>query len=500
MKEKEPSIEKKPLLFSIVDRFSILKKLVRLGGIRFKWGTVIFFTILIIIFVFSSIFMFMSTRALLAANDKLCQTIAGNISSTEPILTGEKKPFKRSLILQDVVTSLYKSDINGLRHAAVYDLDGKLTEMAGTYAAHSDSSRRGRWIPRMTYVEIQNVKSFEKARIFLTEESGRAFPCYRYRMPFTFFSVPVGVIEIVFTEESILEPVRKTAVYIMIFSAVTMVMGIYLSTRISGGMVKPIRKLTRGMHRVRNGDLDTEINIYRHDEVGDLSIEFNNMTAHLKEKLIMQKFVSDSTISMIKEKSKTRKKDELDLGGTRQNLVFLFSDVRGFTAMSEKMEPEEVVAILNEYLDLQAQIIRKHAGDIDKFVGDEIMAVFSGDDRADRALRASLEIIRAIKLLNDERSDRGEVTVDVGIGLNIGDVVHGRMGSRDRMDHTSIGDAVNLAARLCSNADRGEILASAELMAQAEKTRYRVKKLDPISVKGKEKPVAIYSVKGIKAG
>jgi adenylate cyclase len=101
-------------------------------------------------------------------------------------------------------------------------------------------------------------------------------------------------------------------------------------------------------------------------------------------------------------------------------------------------------------------------------------------------------------LLNEEREEQGLITVEVGIGLNIGDVVHGRMGSRDRMDNTSIGDAVNLAARLCSSADSGEILASANLMAVAEKGRYRVKKLDPVKVKGKEKPVQIYSVKAIK--
>ena len=317
-------------------------------------------------------------------------------------------------------------------------------------------------------------------------------------MPFTFFSVPVGIIEIVFTEKSILEPVRKTALYILIFSTFLMVLGLYMSTKISGGLVRPIRKLIAGMHRVRDGDLDAEINIFRHDELGDLSIEFNTMTSHLKEKLIMQKFVSNSTISMIKEKSKTNNKEDLDLGGARQNLAFLFSDVRGFTAMSEKLQPEDVVTILNEYLDKQAQIIKKHGGDIDKFVGDEIMAVFSGEGRADNALKSALDIIKALKLLNEEREETGLITVDVGIGLNMGDVVHGRMGSRDRMDNTSIGDAVNLAARLCSKAESGQILSSHELMAHAEKGRYKAKKLEPIRVKGKEKPIQIYSVTGIK--
>jgi adenylate cyclase len=489
---------RKPRLYSIIDRFSILKKLARKGGIRFKWATVIFFTLLIVILVFSAILMVMSTRALISANDKLCHAIAGNISSTEPILTGEKKPVRRSLILQDVVSSLSNNGIPGLKYATVYDIDGKLAEIKGTYAAHSDSSKKGKWIPRKTYDEIRNISAFTKDRISIENGEEKPIPCFRYRLPFAFFGVTVGVIEIVFTEESILAPIRETAVYIIAFSAVLMVLGLYLSTKISGGMVKPIIKLTGGMHRVREGDLSAEINIFRHDEIGDLSLEFNTMISHLREKLIMQKFVSNSTISMIKENSRARNDQALDLGGARHNMAFLFSDIRGFTAMSEKLQPEDVVAILNQYLDAQAQIIKKHEGDIDKFVGDEIMAAFSGEDRAARALRAALDIIKEIRLLNEEREEQGLITVEVGIGLNIGDVVHGRMGSRDRMDNTSIGDAVNLAARLCSSADSGEILASANLMAVAEKGRYRVKKLDPVKVKGKEKPVQIYSVKAIK--
>lgn len=153
---------------------------------------------------------------------------------------------------------------------------------------------------------------------------------------------------------------------------------------------------------------------------------------------------------------------------------------------------------MNEYLDLQAQVIKKHHGDIDKFVGDEVMAVFSGDKRADNALACAIEILNKLNQLNKDREAEGLKTISVGIGLHMGDVVHGRMGSRDRMDNTSIGDAVNLSARLCSQAEPGAILASKEIVSNATKGKFLGKKLEPIRVKGKEKPIEIFGITGMK--
>jgi class 3 adenylate cyclase len=167
--------------------------------------------------------------------------------------------------------------------------------------------------------------------------------------------------------------------------------------------------------------------------------------------------------------------------------------------MSEKMEPEEVVTILNEYLDLQAKIIKKNHGDIDKFVGDEVMAVFSGDEKADNAMACAIEIIDQIKKLNKNRDDTGLKSINVGIGLNLGNVIQGRMGSSDRMDNTCIGDAVNLAARLCSRAGSGAILASKDIVSKLTKDKFKLKKLDPITVKGKENPIEIYTIAYAKA-
>jgi len=124
------------------------------------------------------------------------------------------------------------------------------------------------------------------------------------------------------------------------------------------------------------------------------------------------------------------------------------------------------------------------------------MAAFTGDKKADNAIRAAVEIIEEIRKLNQKRSAKGERIVEVGIGLNIGDVVHGRMGSRDRMDNTSIGDTVNLAARLCSQAEGGTILVSKELISKASKKKFTGKRLEPIRVKGKSQPIEVFQITG----
>ena len=170
-----------------------------------------------------------------------------------------------------------------------------------------------------------------------------------------------------------------------------LMIGMFITASLATGIVEPLLYLTEGVSRVRDGDLDVTLDVMTHDEIGVLTQEFNKMIEHLREKLQMQKFVSKSTISMIKEKTRL---GDIGLGGARENLAFLFSDVRGFTAMSEKLDPEEVVSILNEYLDLQAEVIKKHDGDIDKFVGDEVMAVFGGPQRQITQYRPPLKSSR----------------------------------------------------------------------------------------------------------
>jgi adenylate cyclase len=148
--------------------------------------------------------------------------------------------------------------------------------------------------------------------------------------------------------------------------------------------------------------------------------------------------------------------------------------------------------MLNNVMNAQSEIIDRHGGDIDKFVGDEIMAVFSGEDMVMQAVRAAEEII--IKMKNDFAEAGNEI--EVGIGINTGDMISGNMGSGFRMDRTVIGDAVNLGSRLCSIAGKNTIVIS-EYSYILVKDKIEVHEHDSIKVKGKSDPVKIYTLRRI---
>lgn len=188
------------------------------------------------------------------------------------------------------------------------------------------------------------------------------------------------------------------------------------------------------------------------------------------------------------------------LGGARRSMTVLFSDVRGFTAMSEKGSPEDVVAQLNEYFSRMVAVVFDHRGTVDKFVGDMVMALFGAplddDDHADHALQTALAMVRALGELNAEWQSQGRAVLDIGIGINTGDMVAGNIGSDTIMSYTVIGDAVNLGARLESlNKDYGTRIIISEATRARLKGRYDIHPLGDVVVKGKTKPVAIFEVK-----
>jgi adenylate cyclase len=188
------------------------------------------------------------------------------------------------------------------------------------------------------------------------------------------------------------------------------------------------------------------------------------------------------------------------LGGARRNMTVLFSDVRGFTAMSEKGTPEEVVSQLNEYFSRMVQVVFDHRGTVDKFVGDMVMALFGAplddEDHAEHAVQAALAMTQALNELNVRWQAEGRPLLDIGIGVNTGDMVAGNIGSDTIMSYTVIGDAVNLGARLESlNKDYGTRIIISEATRSRLKGQYDIHPLGDVVVKGKSKPVAIFEVK-----
>src|SRR5918992_577599 len=194
--------------------------------------------------------------------------------------------------------------------------------------------------------------------------------------------------------------------------------------------------------------------------------------------------------------------DSFKLGGVTQTITILFADIRGFTRISEHAAPEKIVDLLNRYFSAMTDIIFAHGGTLDKYLGDGLMALFGAPtatpDDASNALAAAVAMQRRMISINTELREEGFQEIGIGIGLHTGDVTVGYIGSDRRSEYTAIGDAVNTAARLESNAKGGQILVS-EATAKAAKSRYELTPRDAINVKNREQPVPLFDVQWQKA-
>ena len=194
---------------------------------------------------------------------------------------------------------------------------------------------------------------------------------------------------------------------------------------------------------------------------------------------------------------------ELKLGGKKQVVTVLFSDIRGFTTLSEELAPEVVVELLNEYFQTWTDVIFQHDGMVDKFIGDAIMAIFGAPvahpDDPLQAVQAALAMQAALKELNGKWTAESKRTFKIGVGINTGEAIVGNMGSQQAMGYTVIGDAVNLASRLEGKTKdlNAEILIS-ESTYQAVKNKVEVREHQDITVKGKARAMSVYEVRGLK--
>ncbi len=191
--------------------------------------------------------------------------------------------------------------------------------------------------------------------------------------------------------------------------------------------------------------------------------------------------------------------EKLRLGGERREITVLFSDLAGFTHLSEKLDPDAISRVVNTYLNAMTQVIMRNGGTVDKFIGDAVMAVFGlpqpGDDDADRAVRTSLSMLTSLQSFNQARGEEGLLPIRIGIGLHTDAVVSGNIGSPKRMNYTVIGDGVNLAARLESACKQyGAQLLISESTRSRLRGTYRMREADRVVVKGKTEPVLIHEL------
>jgi len=242
---------------------------------------------------------------------------------------------------------------------------------------------------------------------------------------------------------------------ILMFSALAIAGALIISLFLSHGLSVPLHQLVEGTEAIKRGNFDVRVPVRSHDEVGQLAESFNEMAGDLALK---EKY--HNVLNMVTDKDVAAElmRGNVALGGEKRKVSVLFCDIRGFTALTEGMDPAEVIQLLNEHMTALAEVVARNKGVVDKFVGDEIMAVFGapqsyGDDTFN-CVNAGLEMIAEREKLNQT----SRYQISIGIGIATGEVVAGNMGSENRLNYTVLGERVNLGARLCGVAGPGEVV------------------------------------------
>ncbi len=338
--------------------------------------------------------------------------------------------------------------------------------------------------------------SLGKDYIFLTTQ---IFPDQNvYFILYRLKSIEFGFIDTV--SFGLNQLIRHLTIQNAIIAILTLMIAAYSISKLSFYITSPITRLAKNTKDVQEGHLEKvdlpPVDGDNEDEIEELYHSFSDMVQGLKEKErvkgILNKVVSPKIANKILEGNVT-------LGGEEKIVTVLFADIRQFTELTEKMRPKELIQILNSYMTELSDVVDRHNGVIDKYVGDEVMALFgapiSEKDSAGSAVLCALEMMKEVELWNNNRIQLGLAPIEIGIGIHTGNVVAGNVGAENRLNYTVLGASVNLAARLCSIAEAKQILISKDTLdALGIREMIEVKEIDPIHLKGFSQAVQIYQV------
>jgi adenylate cyclase len=366
---------------------------------------------------------------------------------------------------------------------------------AGDVIAHPDTSIV---VSGGNYIELPIVKMMMTSRI----DNGQT----RYRDEKgvfhigSFRKISTGGLGVIATVEELkafeeVYRIQRRNIYIMVIVLTIVVMIIFY---FGNTITTPIIDLVWATKKIKEGDYRVDILPTTRDEIGELTASFIEMGKGLEER---EKIKSAFGKFVNKEIAEAAMRGSLALGGERKAVAILFSDIRSFTAISEKLQPEEVVEFLNQYMTRMVECVNTTGGVVDKFIGDAIMAVWGtpvsrGNDTED-AVNGALLMRKSLIEFNADRGGPGKPVISIGCGINTGIVLAGQIGSEDRMEYTIIGDAVNLASRIESlTKPFGTDILISEDSYGLVRDIFDAVPMRKIKVKGKEEPQQIYAILG----
>jgi adenylate cyclase len=417
-------------------------------------------------------------RSLTVEMTKRGRTMAENLAAGAKTALAGNDELSLNLLVRDAMKD------PDLAYVVIVDQDG-------TVLGHPDVAQVGQRLVRPSGLEV--VGTEPAVRSYRSPTLGRVID---FAEPLVFSGVRLGALYLGFSEKPIAAAVGHARQRALFITALMVAVGIGGAVALATLLSRPIFRLVQGTRAVAGGNFGVALTVTSRDELGLLTASFNDMARSLREKeMIKRAFTRYVAREVVEEILKDP--EHLALIGERRQVTVLFCDLRGFTPLSERLNPEQVVSLLNEFYTLAIESTFLHDGTLDKFMGDAVMAVFGAPiphpDHALRAVKTALVMRQRFEAFNADRARRGEETIGAGIGVSVGEVVAGTVGTEDRMEYTVIGDSVNLAARLEANAKAGQILIS-DRTWELVRDHVEARPLGPIRVKGKEEEVEVYEL------
>ncbi len=313
---------------------------------------------------------------------------------------------------------------------------------------------------------------------------------------------------------------RFLTIVVAAFSGASLLAALALGAVLSWSLIRPVRRVDSALERIAGGDFDARVSVPNRDEFGNLTTNLNRTAQQLSgvyhdletlntdlQHTVDVKVAELERVSRLKRylspqlaESIVATEGDLDLAPRRKYLTTFFSDVRGFTAMSEAMEPEELIDQLNDYLSEMTDIVFTYGGTLDKYVGDAVMVFFGDpvrqDDHAQRAVKMAFEMRQRMEGLQDRWNRRYRESFEIGIGISTGWVTVGDIGSAARSDYTVLGNEVNVASRLSDRATAGQILVTERTLSEV-RDLVEATAVESIELKGVSRDVRVYEINPI---
>ena len=447
--------------------------------------TLLITTLLVLTVLLVSVFLVRQEQESLTNEmSKRGRTIARDLAnaSKNPILSNDDLTL--SLLVQDAMKD------PDVVYVIFVDADGKVV-------AHPDLAQIGQRIQRSEGLPMAVGET--QVTPYVDPKHGKVID---FAVPLVFSKVSVGSLYLGFSRKPIDEAVAAARNSTIVISAAMVVVGVLGALGLATVLSGPVMRLVEGTRAVAAGNFQIHLPVTSRDEIGALTESFNQMAKNLREKEMIKRaftrYVARQVVDeILKDPEKLALKEE------RRDVTVLFCDMRGFTSLAERLSPEEVVAVLNDFYTLMVDTTAKNDGIVDKFLGDGVMAIFGApivhEDHPARAVKTAVAMQAGVAELSRKRAREGKDPIAVGIGVSAGEAVAGTVGTEDRMEYTVIGDSVNLAARLESNAKPGQILISQRTYQRVDGV-VNVRTLGVIRMKGKEEQVEVYEVLGLAQG